>query len=281
MCPRRQHHSAALWSPAWLHNFQDGAFLACTLDAPLMKAAVCRELLEGIMDDDDELKEFNLSSRVQREERRKLRERGRLERELEREREERSSFGSRPTGAKDSVDVASSSLDLDTGTDSTSRGEQGGFAAWDEDVTNAAAATEDVASPAVPEEGTTASTSGRAAEEGASQQEGDASSRHRAAVPSSPDDDPLTAWHAPAAHCMPLPLLRESHLSVLRSQCQALHSSGARSQSQGGCRYNEEVDLEKESSRLPRPRRGSVEYSSSMLNRCPASLCWHHVFSAA
>ena len=39
------------------------------------------------MDDEDELKEFNLSSRVLREERRRARERSRLERELERERE--------------------------------------------------------------------------------------------------------------------------------------------------------------------------------------------------
>jgi len=46
----------------------------------------CRELLEDIMDDEDELKDFNLSSRVEREERRRQRERGRLERELERER---------------------------------------------------------------------------------------------------------------------------------------------------------------------------------------------------
>lgn len=38
------------------------------------------------MDDEDELKDFNLSSRVEREERRRQRERGRLERELERER---------------------------------------------------------------------------------------------------------------------------------------------------------------------------------------------------
>ena len=43
-------------------------------------------MLEDVMDDEKELKDFNLSSRVLREERRRLRERGRLERELERER---------------------------------------------------------------------------------------------------------------------------------------------------------------------------------------------------
>jgi hypothetical protein len=48
-------------------------------------------MLEDIMDDEDELKDFNLSSRVLREERRRRRERSRLERELEREREGSSS----------------------------------------------------------------------------------------------------------------------------------------------------------------------------------------------
>lgn len=59
------------------------------------------------MDDEDELKDFNLSSRVVREERRRKRERSRLQRELERERTNRdSSSGSRDrdTGAsRDSV----------------------------------------------------------------------------------------------------------------------------------------------------------------------------------
>ena len=54
------------------------------------------------MDDEDELKDFNLSSRVLREERRRQRERGRLERELERERE---AYGSRDS-SKDSLDAA-------------------------------------------------------------------------------------------------------------------------------------------------------------------------------
>jgi hypothetical protein len=57
-------------------------------------------MLEDVMDDEDELKDFNLSSRVLREERRRLRERGRLERELERERE---AYGSRDH-SQDSVD---------------------------------------------------------------------------------------------------------------------------------------------------------------------------------
>lgn len=42
-------------------------------------------MLEEIIDDKDELKEFNLSSRVLREEQRKARERERLEREMARE----------------------------------------------------------------------------------------------------------------------------------------------------------------------------------------------------
>jgi hypothetical protein len=53
----------------------------------------CRELLEDIMDDEGDLRDFNLSSRVLREERRRQRERGRLERELEREREAASLAG--------------------------------------------------------------------------------------------------------------------------------------------------------------------------------------------
>jgi hypothetical protein len=41
-------------------------------------------MLEELMDDEDELREMNLSSRPRREERRRQRERERLERELER-----------------------------------------------------------------------------------------------------------------------------------------------------------------------------------------------------
>jgi hypothetical protein len=58
---------------------------------------VCREVLEGMMDDEDELKDFNLSSRVVREERRRQRERNRLQRELERERNRRDSQSSSAT----------------------------------------------------------------------------------------------------------------------------------------------------------------------------------------
>lgn len=43
-----------------------------------------REMLEQIMDDEDELREINLSSRPRREERRKQRERERMERQLTR-----------------------------------------------------------------------------------------------------------------------------------------------------------------------------------------------------
>ncbi len=45
---------------------------------------LCRNMLEELMDDDDEVKELNLSSRPRREERRRQREREKLERELER-----------------------------------------------------------------------------------------------------------------------------------------------------------------------------------------------------
>lgn len=48
------------------------------------RADMLRNMLEELMDDEDELQEFNLSSRPLREERRKQRERERLERELER-----------------------------------------------------------------------------------------------------------------------------------------------------------------------------------------------------
>lgn len=51
------------------------------------KADTLRGMLEEAMDDEDELRELNLSSRPRREERRRTRERNRLERELERARE--------------------------------------------------------------------------------------------------------------------------------------------------------------------------------------------------
>lgn len=51
------------------------------------KADAIRNMLEELMDDEDELRELNLSSRPRREERRRQRERDRLERELERARE--------------------------------------------------------------------------------------------------------------------------------------------------------------------------------------------------
>ncbi|GAB4819983.1 hypothetical protein N2152v2_007029 [Parachlorella kessleri] len=49
------------------------------------KAENLRDLLEELMDDEDEIRELNLSSRPKREEKRKQRERERLEREMERE----------------------------------------------------------------------------------------------------------------------------------------------------------------------------------------------------
>lgn len=51
------------------------------------KADKLRSMLEELMDDEDELRELNLSNRPRREERRRQRERERLERELERARE--------------------------------------------------------------------------------------------------------------------------------------------------------------------------------------------------
>lgn len=48
------------------------------------QADTLREMLEQIMDDEDELRELNLSSRPRREERRKQRERDRMERQLTR-----------------------------------------------------------------------------------------------------------------------------------------------------------------------------------------------------
>lgn len=53
------------------------------------KAENLRDLLEQLMDDEDEVRELNLSSRPKREEKRRQRERERLEREMEREWAER------------------------------------------------------------------------------------------------------------------------------------------------------------------------------------------------
>lgn len=50
------------------------------------KSDSLRELLEEMLDDEDELREFNLTSRPRREERKRLREREKIERDLERER---------------------------------------------------------------------------------------------------------------------------------------------------------------------------------------------------
>ncbi len=47
-------------------------------------AAARRDMLEELMDDEDEVREMNLTSRPEREERRRLRERERLERGMER-----------------------------------------------------------------------------------------------------------------------------------------------------------------------------------------------------
>ena len=49
-----------------------------------MHGVACRDMLEELMDDEDELRDMNLSSRPLREEGRRHRERDRLERDLER-----------------------------------------------------------------------------------------------------------------------------------------------------------------------------------------------------
>lgn len=52
---------------------------------PVLKDSLrCRDMVEEIMDDEDEVRDLNLSSRPLREERRRLRERGRLERGMAR-----------------------------------------------------------------------------------------------------------------------------------------------------------------------------------------------------
>jgi hypothetical protein len=63
--------------------------MACSpTDVKIMKrnvAEVCgRDMLEEVMDDEDEVREMNLSSRPLREERRRQRERERIERGVER-----------------------------------------------------------------------------------------------------------------------------------------------------------------------------------------------------
>ncbi len=46
--------------------------------------APCRDMLEELMDDEDEVRDMNLSSRPSREERRRVREREKIERGMER-----------------------------------------------------------------------------------------------------------------------------------------------------------------------------------------------------
>lgn len=53
----------------------------------VLRSVLYREMLEELMDDEDELREINLSSRPRREDRRRQRERNRLEMEVERARE--------------------------------------------------------------------------------------------------------------------------------------------------------------------------------------------------
>ena len=50
----------------------------------LSQAALCRDMLEELMDDEDEVRDMNLSSRPSREERRRVREREKIERGMER-----------------------------------------------------------------------------------------------------------------------------------------------------------------------------------------------------
>ena len=50
-----------------------------------MRKMWCRDMLEELMDDEDEMRDMNLSSRPGREEKRRVRERDRLEREMERQ----------------------------------------------------------------------------------------------------------------------------------------------------------------------------------------------------
>ena len=59
--------------------------MAHTFDKPVMRKMWCRDMLEELMDDEDEMRDMNLSSRPGREEKRRVRERDRLEREMERQ----------------------------------------------------------------------------------------------------------------------------------------------------------------------------------------------------
>ena len=52
--------------------------------APAKQAALRRDMLEELMDDEDEVRDMNLSSRPSREERRRVREREKIERGMER-----------------------------------------------------------------------------------------------------------------------------------------------------------------------------------------------------
>ncbi len=56
-----------------------------TFDKLVMANMLCRDMLEELMDDEDEMRDMNLSSRPGREEKRRVRERDRLEREMERQ----------------------------------------------------------------------------------------------------------------------------------------------------------------------------------------------------
>ena len=59
--------------------------MAHTFDKLVMRKMWCRDMLEELMDDEDEMRDMNLSSRPGREEKRRVRERDRLEREMERQ----------------------------------------------------------------------------------------------------------------------------------------------------------------------------------------------------
>ena len=59
---------------------QDNIRIPCSLGF----CFACSNMLEELMDDEDEMRDMNLSSRPSREEKRRVRERDRLEREMER-----------------------------------------------------------------------------------------------------------------------------------------------------------------------------------------------------
>ena len=56
----------------------------CRFALPDITQHGCSDMLEELMDDEDEMRDMNLSSRPGREEKRRIRERDRLEREMER-----------------------------------------------------------------------------------------------------------------------------------------------------------------------------------------------------